>query len=114
MLKVKRLLHTLCEHEERERRDTPSMLFIDSDHPRRCSASPYDISYPTEPIESDKNFVISPSSPYFFHLNDTFSGSACGRHHMESYSAVLVCSFLLEVTQTLSQALHRTHTLQLY
>lgn len=90
------------------------MLFIDSDHPRRCSASPCDISRPTEPIESDKNFVISPSSPYFFHLNDTFSVSACGRHHMESDSAVLVCSFHLEVTPALSQALHRTHTLQLY
>lgn len=58
MFEVKRLLHTVCELEGREKRNTPSMIFIDSDHPRRYSASPYDINHPTEPIKSDKNLHL--------------------------------------------------------
>lgn len=71
MFEVKRLLRTICVHEERERRNTLNMIFIDSDHPRRCSTSPYDINHPTEPIEGDNNFhltvhvfVSSHSSPF--------------------------------------------------
>lgn len=44
MFEVKRLVHAVHEREERERRNTPSMIFIDSDHRRHCSASPYDIN----------------------------------------------------------------------
>ena len=48
---VKRLL---CEREGRKRRNTPSMIFIDTAHPWCCVASLYDINHPTEPIEGDE------------------------------------------------------------
>lgn len=87
-----------------ERRRTSQCIYIFKIDPDPLETVPFGISHPTEPIETQWIHLVHLIFSSQWYLFDVCL-------HMESDSAVFVCSFHLEEVPALSQALHHTDIL---